>query len=211
MKLLGITGGIACGKSFVTRLLAEWGARTASADEDARTVVAPGTPTLDAVFITFPEARSPAGTLDRAKLGARIFHDPKARAELEAILHPAIFIQMRAAIEQARASSDVPLFAYEVPLLFEKDRAAMFDATLAVVCLPETQAERLQERERLAGRSALSPEQIAARLSAQLPNDEKARRADFVVRTDGTLAETEAEVRSLWRTLVGSEPPETAV
>lgn len=211
MKILGITGGIACGKSFVTRLLAEWGARTASADEDARAVVLPGSPTLEAVFVAFPETRSATGALDRAVLAARIFNDADSRARLESILHPAIFVHMQTAIEQARGAGDAPLFAYEVPLLFEKDRASMFDATLAVVCSPERQAERLQERERSAGRPALSLEQIAARLSAQLPNEEKARRADFVVRTDGTLAETEAQLRSVWRTFVGSEPPKTDV
>lgn len=211
MKILGITGGIACGKSSVTRLFAHWGAQTASADEDARTVVLPGSPTLEAVFDTFPHVRSMDGTLERAKLAARIFGDATARAQLEAILHPAIFVEMQTAINKARTVSDVPLFAYEVPLLFEKDRAAMFDATLAVVCSPETQAERLQERERLAGRPTLSPEQITERLSAQLPNEEKARRADFVIRTDGTLSDTEFQARTVWIALVGSEPRETAV
>jgi dephospho-CoA kinase len=211
MKVLGVTGGIACGKSYVTGLFARWGARTASADEDARAVVLPGSSTLEAVLAIFPEARSPKNTLDRARLAARIFGDTNARAELEAILHPAIFARMLDAVATARASADAPLFAYEVPLLFEKDRAAMFDATLAVVCSPETQAARLQERERAAGRPMLAPEQITERLSAQLPNDEKARRADFVIRTDGTPTDTESQARSVWRAVVGSEPRGTAV
>ncbi len=211
MKILGITGGIACGKSFVTGLFARWGARTASADADARTVVLPGSATLEAVLAAFPDARSREGRLDRSRLAARIFGDADARAKLEAVMHPAIFVEMRETIESARSATDAPLLAYEVPLLFEKDRAPMFDATLAVVCAPETQAARLQERERTAGRPALSPEQIAERLSAQLPNDEKARRADYVIRTDGTLADTESQARAVWVAVVGSEPPGTAV
>ncbi|MBC8137165.1 MAG: dephospho-CoA kinase [Fibrella sp.] len=211
MKVLGITGGIACGKSFVTRLFAQWGARTASADEDARTVVLPGSATLAAVLAAFPDARSPEGTLDRAILAARIFGDAAARARLEGIMHPAIFVEMQTAIQRARAMTDAPLFAYEVPLLFEKERGPLFDATLAVVCTPETQAARLQERERLAGRPLLSPEQIAERLSAQLPNTEKARRADFVVHTDGTLTDTESQARAVWLAVAGSEPDGTAV
>ncbi|MBC7805969.1 MAG: dephospho-CoA kinase [Akkermansiaceae bacterium] len=211
MKILGITGGIACGKSFVTRLFAGWGARTASADADARTVVLPGSATLVTVLDAFPEARSPDGTLDRARLAARIFGDADARAKLEDILHPAIFAEMQRAINGARSVSDAPLFAYEVPLLFEKNRAAMFDATMAVVCSPETQAARLQERERTAGRPVLSAEQIAERLSAQLPNPEKARRANFVIHTDGSLEDTESQARAVWLAVVGSEPRGTAV
>lgn len=211
MKVLGITGGIACGKSFVTGLFAQWGARTASADEDARTVVLPGSPTLKRVFAAFPEVRTADGALDRARLAAHIFKDRAARAKLEGIMHPAIFAEMQKATDAARLATDAPLFAYEVPLLFEKNRAAMFDATLAVVCAPEIQTARLQKRERAAARAGLSPEQIAERLSAQLPNDEKARRADFVIRTDGAFADTESQTRTVWRALVGSEPRGTAV
>ena len=211
MKILGITGGIACGKSFVTQLFAQWGAQTASADEDARTVVAPGSPTLQAVFAAFPEVRSQEGTLDRAKLAVHIFGNSDARARLEVILHPAIFAEMQAAINTARTSSNAPLFAYEVPLLFEKNRTAMFDATLAVVCSPVTQAERLQAREKVAGRPSLTTEQLAERLSAQLPNEEKARRANFVIHTDGTAEQTESQANAVWFALVGSEPRATAV
>ncbi len=207
MWVIGITGGIACGKSFVTRLFGEWGARVASADADARAVVAPPSATLGAVFAAFPDVRGADGTLDRAALSARVFGDPEARGRLETILHPAIFARMQSAIDAARSENDSPILAYEVPLLFEKDRAAMFDAVVAVICSPETQGGRIQERERVAGRPPLSPMQLAGRLAAQLPNEEKARRADFVIRTNGAEAETQTQAGAVWAAITGNEPP----
>ncbi len=198
MKIIGITGGIACGKSTVTQLFAERGARTRSADADARTVLQPGETTLAAVRAAFPDATLPDGTLDRARLAATIFADADARRRLEAITHPAILARMRAAIEAARASSDDGLLVYETPLLYEAALEPLFDAVIAVVASPGVQAARLQAREAAAGRPALTADAIAGRLDAQLSNEEKARRADFVVRTDGRLAETEAQVECIW-------------
>ena len=127
MYILGITGGIACGKSQVTGFFAGWGAIVASADEDARAVIAPGSPLLEDVFAAFPGAKSPDGTLDRRKLGAETFGKLGARARLEALLHPAIFERMTRAINAARTGDDAPMLAYEVPLLFEKERESWFD------------------------------------------------------------------------------------
>lgn len=205
MQVIGLTGGIATGKSTVARMFAALGAQTASADEDARAVVEPGSPTLAAVFAAFPGVRHPDGTLDRAALGARVFSDPAARKTLEGITHPAIFERMQERAARARASGEGVL-VYEVPLLYEKDRQRMFDAVVAVLTSPEKQAERLQAREAAAGRAALTPEGIAERLSAQMPPEEKARRADYVVRTDVPLEETEAEVRRVWEQITGVEP-----
>ncbi len=203
--VLGITGGIACGKSTVTRMLAERGAQTASADEDARAVVAPDSPTLPAVREAFPEAFSADGALDRAALGRRVFSDPAARERLEAITHPAIIARMRAVIDAARRDPAPGVLAYEVPLLYEAGLESLFDAVLAVVCSPEVQAARLQAREAAAGRPPLTPEAMAGRLAAQMPVTEKARRADFVVRTDGSLEETQAQVAAVWGRLVAVE------
>ncbi|MBC8140801.1 MAG: dephospho-CoA kinase [Armatimonadetes bacterium] len=211
MKTLGVTGGIACGKSFVTAQLSQWGAQTASADADAREVVLPGTPTLETVFAAFPESRLPGGMLNRRYLAERTFGDPDVRAKLESLLHPAIFARMEATISTARTSDDAPLLAYEVPLLFEKNRESLFDETLAVVCSPEMQAERLQARELAKNGGTLTSEQIAERLAAQLSNEEKASRADFVIYTDGTEADTTEQARAVWRELTGSEPPASRV
>ncbi len=211
MIIVGITGGIACGKSFVTALFAKWGAVRASADEDARTVIAPGSLLLEQVLAAFPEPRLPDGTLSRALLAQRTFADSIARAKLESLLHPAIFARMESTISAARSSDAAPLLAYEVPLLFEKHREAMFDKTLAVVCSPETQGARLQVRELTQNGATLTPEQIAARLATQLPNAEKARLADFVITTDGSEDGTTEQARIVWRGLVGSEPAKASV
>lgn len=179
-------------------MLAGLGATVLSADEDARAVLAPDAPLLDAVFAAFPESRREDDTLDRAALAARIFTDPDAREHLEALTHPAIIARMRAAIADARADSLPGVLVYETPLLYEADLAELFDAVVVVYCPPGVQGERLQAREAAAGRPPLTPEQIEDRLDAQLSAEEKARRADYVVRSDVSVEETRAEVERLW-------------
>ncbi len=207
MLIVGVTGGIAAGKSTVTRMLGALGAQTRSADADARTVLEEGSPTLAAVLDAFPEARTAEGGLDRARLAARIFADREARARLEAVMHPAIIGRMREAITAARTGgaggAGPGVLVYETPLLYEAGLEPLFDAVIAVLATPALQSERLQARERAAGRDPLSPDEISARLLAQMPPEEKARRADFVVRTDVGLGETEAQVRHTWDALLG--------
>jgi dephospho-CoA kinase len=198
VKIIGLTGGIASGKSTVAKMLAALGATVLSADEDARAVLAPDAPLLAAVFAAFPEVRRADGTLDRAALAARIFADPDAREHLESLTHPAIIARMRGAVAAARADSRPGILVYETPLLYEADLESLFDAVVVVYCPPEVQAERLQAREAAAGRPPLTPEQIADRLAAQLSAEEKARRADYVVRSDVSVEETRAQVERLW-------------
>ena len=201
MYILGITGGIATGKSTVTRLLGEFGARTASADADARVVVAPGSPALASVFTAFPEARSGDGTLDRAALARRIFADDDARKRLESITHPAIIARMRAVIDAARRDPSPGVLAYEVPLLYEAGLESLFDSVLVVTCSAGEQAARIQQREADAGRPPLGADALADRLAAQMPVEEKARRADHVIRTDSSLEETRGQAKALWAEL----------
>lgn len=207
MIVVGITGGIASGKSTVTRMLADRGAETRSADEDARAILADNSPVLDALLAAFPEARRSDGTLDRATLAGRIFAEPEARARLEAITHPAIIARMTAAIADARTREREGLLVYETPLLYEAGLADLFDAVIAVIATPELQAERLQAREATAGRAPLPPEAVAARLAAQMPPEEKARRAAYVVRTDVPLEETREQVRQIATALAGKMSP----
>jgi dephospho-CoA kinase len=203
VKIVGVTGGIASGKSTVTRMLAALGAETRSADEDARAVLVDGSPALAAVVSAFPEARRADGTLDRAALATCIFDDPQARERLEAITHPAIITRMTAAIRSARDSGS-GLLIYETPLLYEADLADLFDAVIAVIATPELQAERLQAREVAAGRPPLSPTAVAARLAALMPPEEKAHRADYVVRTDIPLGATKEQVERIATALRGT-------
>jgi dephospho-CoA kinase len=198
MRIAGITGGIASGKSTVAALFAACGAQTRSADEDARAILQPDSPALDAVFAAFPAARSGDGTLDRAALASRIFADAGARRRLEAIMHPAIVARMREAITEARQAGP-GLLVYETPLLYEAGLEGLFDIVIAVKATPALQAMRLREREVAAGRPPLTDEAVAARLAAQLSPEEKARRAHYVIATDVSLEETRSRVNDILR------------
>jgi dephospho-CoA kinase len=209
MNVYALTGGIASGKSTVAQMFADLGAEVRSADIDAREVLIPPSPTLQAVLTAFPDVQNPDGTVNRQRLGEQIFSDPEARQRLNAIMHPAIRLRMRAAIDSARSSdcNDSPcsleeragVLLYEVPLLYEGGLETWFDGVVVVLANRALQAERLQAREAKAGRPPLTEEQIAERLQAQMSPEEKAERADFVIRTDIPLRETEAEVRQIWQ------------
>jgi dephospho-CoA kinase len=189
---VGLTGGIATGKSYVTARLQAAGLPTIDADRLARDAVAPDSPGLRAVAARFGSAvLTPAGALDRAALGALVFADPDARADLEAIVHPEV--RRRIAEwqdELARGGYRGPLVA-DIPLLFETGRAGDFDVVVVVACDPARQ------RARVMARDGLSEGAADQRLAAQWPIGEKVARADYVVKTDGTFADTDAQVEVL--------------
>lgn len=190
MQRWAITGGIACGKSTVSRLFAECGARIASADDDARQVLAEDSPTRAAVLDAF-------GTIERSELAAKIFGDPEARQKLNSLMHPAIRQRMHAVLDAAQADPTPGLLLYEVPLLFEGGLESWFQGVIAVAVSSETQRERLKAR-------GLSEEAVRQRLASQLDPEEKVRRASFVVRTDVPLAETQAVVSRIYREILES-------
>lgn len=194
--LIGLTGGIACGKTTVARMLTARGAIVIDADQIARDVAAPGSPGLAAVVEAFgPAVLAADGALDRAALGAAVFGDPAERARLEAILHPRIAEESMRRIAAALAAAP-PLVVYDAALLVETGRADQFRPLVVVTATPEVQRARLIERD------GLDPAAAAARLAAQMPVAEKARRADHVIDNSGPLAETEAQVDALWQRLV---------
>jgi dephospho-CoA kinase len=190
MKVWAITGGIACGKSTVSKLFAECGAILASADDDARAVLAEGEPTRTAVLEAF-------GTTERTELAARIFADPDARKRLNSLMHPAIRQRMRARIEAAQQGPTAGLLLYEVPLLFEGGLETWFQGVIAVAADRTTQLERLRGR-------GLTEEAAQQRLDAQLDPEEKVRRAHFVVRTDTSLLQTQYAVETIYRSILES-------
>lgn len=190
MQVWAITGGIACGKSAVAALFAACGAQVGSADADARAVLAEPE-VVAALAAAFPEAVSVEGGVDRTALGASIFADAAARANLNGIMHPAIRRRMRAAIDAARANPAQGLLLYEVPLLYEGGLETWFDGVIVVA------ASAAVQRERLSVRAPLTDAELDQRLAAQMPVDEKVRRADLVVRTDVPMAQTRAEVERL--------------
>lgn len=194
--LIGLTGGIACGKTTVARLLAERGAIVIDADQIARDVVAPGTDGLAAVRTAFGDAAIDAdGALDRPALGRAVFGDPDARARLEGILHPRIAAESVQRISAALAH-DPPLVVYDAALLVETGRADAF-RPLVVVTAPVA-----VQRARLIDRDGLDPDAADARLAAQMPIDEKARYADHLIDNGGTREALAAQVDALWTRLV---------
>lgn len=196
MLRVGLTGGIATGKSYVTRRMAADGVPTIDADRLAREAVAPGSAGLRAVVARFGrEVLTDAGALDRAKLGALVFADAAARADLEAIIHPEVRRRIATWQQQLAALGHRGPIVADIPLLFETGRTADFDVTVVVACDPATQ------RARLMARDGLSAEDADRRIAAQWPIAQKVAAADYVIRTDGTLADTDAQVDALAATL----------
>ncbi len=193
---VGLTGGIATGKSYVTQRLHEAGLPTIDADRLAREAVFPGSAGLKAVVARFGrDVLTEAGALDRARLGAIVFADAQARRDLEAIIHPEV--RRRIAEWQNRLAQygyRGPLVA-DIPLLFETGRTEDFDVIVVVACEPALQRQRLVERD------GLTAEEADRRMAAQWPIARKVQEADFVVRTDGTFADTDAQVETLVRQL----------
>ncbi len=196
MRVLGVTGSIATGKSTVTQMLAGLGAPTISADAIARTLLAPGTPMAQAVLAAFPNCAAPEpGRIDRRALAQIIFADAQARTRLEALTHPPIIEALRWQIAEWRASSAAPAAAAEIPLLFEAGLEKDVDAVLVVSC-----AEAAQQA-RLCARDGISGEEARRQIAAQWPLLEKIARADVVIMTDQRLEDTRRQVAALWESL----------
>jgi dephospho-CoA kinase len=194
MLRVGLTGGIATGKSYVARRLRSAGIPVVDADVLAREAVAPGTAGLQAVVDRFgPAVLAEHGTLDRARLAEIVFRDETARRDLEAIVHP----RVRAAIDRfwSDRAPGTRFAVADVPLLYETGREGAFDVVVVAACPREQQVERVMHRD------GLSREQAERRLGAQLPIEEKARRADYVIDTSGSFLDTDAAVDGLVRTL----------
>ena len=196
MRLIGLTGGIATGKSTVAAMLAARGAAVIDADVLAREVLVPGTPAFAEVVETFgPHVLGDAGAVDRAALGSVVFADPQLRAELERITHPRINALMQERILDA-LESDAALVVADIPLLFERRREDAFDGTILVYAPPAIQLQRVRERDGLDDLDA------QRRLVAQLPIDEKRARATWVIDNGGTRESTAAQVDEWWREVV---------
>jgi dephospho-CoA kinase len=190
-----LTGGIATGKSHCLARFAALGAAVIDADRLARDAVAPGTPGLERVVARFgSKVLLPDRSLDRAALGGIVFADRTARADLEAIIHPEVYRRITAWL--ADLGSSIRVAIADVPLLFETGHEHDFDRVIVSACAPHEQLRRIMARDRL------SRDAARARLEAQWPIEEKVRRADYVVRTDGSFAETDSQVNSVYELLL---------
>ncbi|WEV54854.1 dephospho-CoA kinase [Leuconostocaceae bacterium ESL0723] len=192
MLKVGLTGGIATGKSTVSQQLKAAGFPVLDADQVARAVVEPGSPLLDKIQAAFGSEMVVDGHLDRKKLGQRVFADKAALDQLNAIMQPAISQQMRAEIE-AYQEKGTPVLILDVPLLFERgyQESNLVDWVVVVAASPAI------ERQRLETRNGLSDQEADQRIKAQLPLSEKVAQADWVINNDGDLAALKQSVATL--------------
>ncbi|ASR54592.1 dephospho-CoA kinase [Cellulomonas sp. PSBB021] len=205
MQRIGLTGGIAAGKSVAARRLAERGAVVVDADALAREAVAPGTAGLDAVVEAFgAEVLAPDGSLDRAALASVVFGDDERRRTLEAIVHPAVR-RLSAEREAAAATADPgAVVVHDIPLLVETGQAGSFHLVVVVHAPAVLRVERLV---RLRG---MSREDAEARVAAQAGDDERLAVADVVLDGSGTDADLRAQVDELWDRLCTERTQERA-
>ena len=199
MRIYGLTGGIASGKSTVARIFRELGATLIDADELAREVVEPGTPALAEIVARFgPEVMDAEGRLDRKRLAAIVFGDDEARAALNAITHPRIGQASQKAIaEHTRAGVDPVI--YEAALIVENKLYTWMTGLIVVSVPVEVQLGRLMDRDTIDEAAAQS------RLDAQLSLADKVAVADHVIDNSGTLDETRAQVADLWSRIRGNQ------
>ena len=200
--ILGLTGGIASGKSLVAEAFRTLGALVVSADDLAREAVRPGSEPLRQLVDRFGRKILLAdGALDRKALAEQIFADDRAREALNRITHPAI-----AALAEKRlrelAQRGAPLVVYEAPLLFEAGAEKRVDAVLVV------SIDERQQRTRLMQRDGLNEEQVQARIASQMPQAEKAAKADYVLENSGSPEATVEQVRRLFQKLVAPAAPD---
>jgi dephospho-CoA kinase len=203
VKIFGLTGGIATGKSTVAQLLVARGAALIDADVVARQVVEPGSPALAELAQRFPGVLKPDGALDRAALGQRIFHDAAAREAVNAITHPRIQAAVLEQTLRLQAQGE-PLVIYDAALLIENRLHEAMNGVILVVAPPEVQ------RARLMARNGLSEAEAQARIDSQLPLDRKRAHATWIIDNGGTREATAQQVEVLWQQLqraLGSSPP----
>lgn len=195
-SFVGLTGGIASGKSTVARAFRALGVGVVDADEVAREIVEPGKPALEAIVSEFGAGVLDArGALDRKALGAVVFGDAQKRKALEAITHPRIFARSMELLAE-HANDGAPYAMYEAALLVENGSHRMFAALVVVAAKRDTQLRRIVARD------GLSSADAEARLDAQLPLDQKIAVADHVIWNDGDLGAVEAAVRDVHRALL---------
>ena len=194
MRIIGLTGGIACGKSTVSRALCALGAAIIDADALAHELSQPGQPIFNAYVERFGrEIVTAGGTLDRAAIAARVFADPAVRAEVDAIAHPLIRTAAEERLRAARAAGKKAA-VLDVPLLFEAGWDVLADEVWVVALPAEEQLARLLARDK-----SMSEGEARARISAQMSLAEKCARADIVIDNSGTVKETRECIEQLWR------------
>lgn len=200
MRIIGLTGGIACGKSTISLTLRELGAVIVDGDVLSRELTAPGGAALPALRARFGDSIfTGEGELNRRALGQLVFTDDAARAALDDIMQPLLLERIRQAIADARNAS-APVCVLDMPLLYEKGLDALCDRVWCAYVPHETQLERLMARD------GFTRQEAESRIASQLPTTEKAARADIVIDTSGPIQYTKECVMSLYAQENGSAP-----
>lgn len=194
MRVIGLTGNIACGKSVVARMFEELGARIIDADLIARLVVEPGKPAWEEIVERFGRGvLNPDMTINRGRLGDIVFRDKEKREELNRITHPRIIERIKELIEEYEKNG-VGVVIVEAALIVEKGgMKPLIEDLIVVTSDEETQIRRLMER------SGLSREEALSRIRSQMPSSEKVKYATYVIDNSGTLEETKKQVEEVWR------------
>lgn len=195
--LVGLTGGIATGKSTVSTMFAHLGAKIVDADLLAREVVMPGQPAHAEIVREFgPDVLQEDGSLDRKRLGAIVFADPARRKRLEEITHPAIHRRQQRILSVYEEEGFQGIVMWDAALLIESSSAKLMDRVVVVVADPATELERLMARD------GFAEEEARRRIVSQMPLAEKVKVADYVIDNSGSRAETERRVREVYRALL---------
>jgi dephospho-CoA kinase len=193
---VGLTGGIATGKSVVGEIFVELGCHLIDSDQITHELLQPGQSVHAMVVKEFGEQILAAdGTVDRRILGNIVFRDPSARARLNGLVHPAIIQRQLQWLAQMEEQDPHTIAIVAAALMIEVGTFKNYDKVIVVTCSPQIQRERLRTR------SSLSEDQIEARIRSQMPLEEKVKYADFVVDNSGSIAETREQVRQIFAQL----------
>jgi dephospho-CoA kinase len=196
MLRVGLTGGIASGKSAVSGMFAELGCHVLDSDAITRELFEPGNPVNQAVAAAFgPQVVDADGRIDRRVLGEAVFNSPQLRLKLNSLVHPAIIKRQGEFLAELEAKDPHAIGIIEAALMIEVGTYRNYDAVIVVTCTPEDQRRRLRER------SGLTEEQIEARISSQMPMEHKARFADFIIDNSGDLGTTRFQVEQVYESL----------
>lgn len=196
MLRVGLTGGLATGKSFVGRILEDLGCRLLKADALGHEAIEPGGPAFESVLAEFGrEMLDETGHIDRRKLAGEVFDKPDRLAALNAIIHPVVIAREEEWMRQVEAANPRTIAIVEAAILIETGSHKRFDKLVLTVCSREQQIERAMKRDKL------TREEVLSRLERQMPLDEKRKFADFVIDTSGEKAATERQVEQLYAAL----------